>query len=256
MYILRLMSKAFYVELPNRGAVRLEGPDRVAFLQGLVSNDVAKASADMLVYACLLTPQGKFLHDFFVRADGEALILDCEGGERAKDLHDRLMKFRLRSKVAMSLEEHAPVYAVLGEEAGLPDPRHETLGRRAYQKPDGEIQGFDVYEQIRLIACIPDGSRDMEIERSTLLECRIDKLNGIDWNKGCYMGQELTARMHYRGLAKKHLYTVELFGEAPPTFSDLPQGGSMRSSSHSLGLALLRDDTVETFDYEIFKVKR
>lgn len=237
------MSKAFYVSLPARGLIHIEGEDRKSFLQGLISNDVSCDFAGRIVYACLLTPQGKFLHDFFVHDTNDVLLVDCEGGERTKDLYDRLIKYRLRSKIKISMEDHIPVYATFGDNAmGLADPRHPMMGRRSFEKPDAEEKPFEEWDRRRITHTIPDGSRDMEIEKSTLLECGIDKLNGIDWNKGCYMGQELTARMHYRGLAKKHLYTVRLNGAAPPPFSDLPNGAQMRSSCGDMGLALMKDD--------------
>lgn len=237
------MSKPFYVTLPGRGLIHIEGADRAAFLNALVSNDVATADGSRLVYACLLTPQGKFLHDFFVHAGDGFLLLDCEGGARAQDLYERLLKYRLRSKVQISVEEDHPVYAVFGDDRiGLPDPRHADMGRRSFEKPDMEESAFEEWDRARIALCIPDGSRDMELERSTLLEAHIDKLNGIDWNKGCYVGQELTARMHYRGLAKKHLRTVHIDGPAPAPFTDLPNGGQMRSSCGDVGLALLKDD--------------
>lgn len=235
------MSKPFYVTLPGRGLIHIEGEDRVAFLNGLVSNDVTKLTPGKILYACLLTPQGKFLHDFFIHAGEDFLLLDCEGGPRAKDLYDRLVKFRLRAKVRISVEEHIPVHVVFGADEGFPDPRHAGLGRRAFAQPVLEERSFAEWDRLRISLCIPDGSRDMEIEKSTLLEAHIDKLNGVDWQKGCYMGQELTARMHYRGLAKKHLYTVTFKESAPAPFSDLPNGGQMRSHSGDIGLALLKD---------------
>jgi hypothetical protein len=235
------MSKPFYVTLPRRGLIHLEGEDRVSFLQGLVSNDVEKVAGGAIQYSCLLTPQGKFLHDFFVHAGDGFLLLDCEGGARGKDLYDRLNKFRLRAKVKISLEEDNPVYAVFDADEGLPDPRSEVLGRRTFEKPALDEQPFEEWDRRRIAATIPDGSRDMELEKSTLLEAHIDKLHGLDWNKGCYMGQELTARMHYRGLAKKHLYTVTFKDTAPAPFSDLPNGGQMRSFCGDIGIALLKD---------------
>lgn len=234
------MSKPFYVELPSRGLIHLEGEDRVSFLQGLISNNVEQAAPDRIVYACLLTPQGKFLHDFFIHAGDGFLLLDCEGGDRARDLYERLLKFRLRAKVKISVEEHNKVYAIFASAEGLADPRHDEMGRRSFEKPAMDEKPFEEWDRLRISKTIPDGSRDMEIEKSTLLECGIDKLNGVDWNKGCYMGQELTARMHYRGLAKKHLYTVSLSSAIAP-FTDLPNGGQMRSSCGDTGLALLKD---------------
>lgn len=237
------MSKSFYVTLKNRGLIHIEGEDRKAFLQGLVSNDLNKLESGKILYACLLTPQGKFLHDFFIHEGDGFLLLDCEGGERAQDLFKRLSKFKLRSKVKLSVEEHHPVYAIFDGEQGLPDPRHSNMGRRAFEKPqDMEERSFDYWDRPRIELCIPDGSRDLELEKSTLDEGRIDKLNGVSWDKGCYMGQELTARMHYRGLGKKHLRTVKIIGSAPAPFADLPNGGQMRSSSGDIGLALLKDD--------------
>jgi folate-binding protein YgfZ len=240
------MSKPFYVELKNRGLVHIEGEDHFSFLQGLVSNTVEDRGA--LTYACLLTPQGKFLHDFFIHYGEGFLLLDCEGGARARDLYERLLKFKLRAKVTLSVEETNKVYAAFGVE-GQQDPRHKEMGVRLFTKPEAEEKSFDVWDTLRISLLIPDGSRDLELEKSTLSEGRIDDLNGIDWKKGCYMGQELTARMKYRGLAKKHLYQVRIDGASPTPFSDLPNGGQMRSSCDDIGLALLKDENVFETDY-------
>lgn len=242
------MSKAFCVPLPGRGLIHIEGSDRKKFLQGLITNDMDALAPGRLLYACLLTPQGKFLHDFFIHEGDGFLLLDCEGGPRARDLHDRLLKYRLRSDVKLSVEDNAPVYAVFEKTADYPaDPRHGSMGARAFEKPAGmEERSFAEWDRRRLGLGIPDGSRDMEIERSTMLECNLDTLNAIDWNKGCYMGQELTARMHYRGLAKKHLYPVRVTGPMPEPFTDIHVNGTllgqMRSSCGDIGLALLKDD--------------
>ncbi|HEU4837940.1 MAG TPA: folate-binding protein [Micavibrio sp.] len=262
------MSKPFSIALPRRGLVHIEGEDRKSFLQGLVSNDMEKVSPGKITYACLLTPQGKFLHDFFIHEGDNFLLLDCEGGARAQDLHDRLNKFRLRAKVKLSVEENHPVYAILpSSHTGLDpgstdpdlrldakiDPRDSRLGHRTFQKPPCEEKAFEEWDRLRISLTIPDGSRDMQPERATLLESHIDKLNGIDWQKGCYMGQELTARLHYRGLAKKHIHTVKIDGAAPAPFSDLPNGGTMLSSCGDLGLALLKDEKLHETDYGTVK---
>lgn len=244
------MSKAFYVPLRNRGLIHIEGEDRAAFLQGLISQDVTKLTTAKILYGCLLTPQGKFLHDFFLHHGDGFILLDCEGGARARDLFERLNKYRLRSKVQLSVEENHSVYALFNTESGLPDPRHFKLGNRHFEKPDDmPAEHFEEWDQQRIILGVPDGSRDMEVEKSTLLECNIDTLNGLDWKKGCYMGQELTARMHYRGLAKKHLYAIAFNGHPPAPFTDLYLGdkliGNMRSSCQNIGLALLKDEAIE-----------
>lgn len=248
------MSKAFYITLKKRGLIHVEGEDRYAFLQGLTSNDVTKVKKEKILYNCLLTPQGKFLHDFFVIHGEGFLLLDCEGGARADDLYERLNKYRLRSDVFLSVEHEHPVYAIFSDDkrdhnSSLADPRHFKMGRRTFEKPSLPEAAFEEWDKERIALGIPDGSRDMEIERSTLLECHIDKFNGLDWDKGCYMGQELTARMHHRGLGKKHLYTITSDAPLPAPFTDIHLNGSlignMRSSCDNIGLALLKDEVIE-----------
>lgn len=247
------MDKDFYVSLPARGAVRVGGPDRRAFLQGLISNDVALLDSQPCVYACLLTPQGKFLHDFFMTEQGDTITLECEGGGRALHLHDTLKKFRLRSKITLECAENIDVYAINStrpQAGSAPDPRHPAMGARSLQKPDLREAPFADWDRRRILLGIPDGSRDMIPEQSTLLESGIDHLHGLSLSKGCYMGQELTARMHYRGLAKKHLYPVRSTGGAPlpPPGTDILTGGhlagTMRSSSGEIGLVLLKDGMI------------
>lgn len=246
------MSKPFYVPLPNRGLIHIEGDDRMAFLQGLISQDVTKLEEAKILYGCLLTPQGKFLHDFFLHHGNGFILLDCEGGHRAEDLYNRLNKYRLRSKVNISFEAHQPAYAVFDSEIGLPDPRHFKMGYRTFEKPqDMEAETFEEWDMQRIILGIPDGSRDMEVERSLLLECNIDKFNGVDFDKGCYMGQEMTARMHYRNLGKKHLRPIKFVKGVPPApLSDLEVDGTiignMRSACRDVGLAVIKDEYLES----------
>lgn len=240
--------------LPNRGLINVEGADRVEFLQGLISQNVEKLEAERIQYGCLLTPQGKFLHDFFLHHGDGFILMDCEGGARAEDLYERLNKYRLRADVKISVEPYNPVYALFESEEGqgniLADPRHFKMGHRTFEKPEGmEAETFEEWDMQRIILGIPDGSRDMIVERSMLLECNIDKLNGVDFEKGCYVGQELTARMHHRNLGKKHLCALKFEGTAPPApFSDLEMDGkvigSMRSSCRNIGLAVIKDENL------------
>jgi len=236
-----------FVTMKNRGLIHVEGTDRYDFLQGLISNDVHKLERDKIIYACLLTPQGKFLHDFFVIEGDGFLLIDCEGGARADDLYNRFNKYRLRSDVFLSVEEEHPVYAVMGEsDLGLVDPRHFKMGRRVFEKPDLPEAEFSEWDLERIMLGIADGSRDMEVERSTLLECNVHKFNGVDWEKGCYMGQELTARMYHRSLGKKSLRTIKSAAPFPAPFTDIYAGemliGNMRSSCGDIGLAVLKND--------------
>ncbi len=236
-----------FVNLPNRGVLRLSGVDRIAFLQGLVSNDVTGAHP---VYSCLLTPQGKFLHDFFLIPDGESLLIDCEA-DRRDDLLRRLKTYRLRSKVDIVDESDLyRAYAVFGSEPppGIvyDDPRSADLGRRVLT--NAPITGieipFDAYDRLRIALGAPDGSRDMEVGKAILLENNIDLFNGIAWDKGCYMGQELTARTRYRGLVKKRLMPVRIDGASPaigaPLIENGVEIGEMRTRAGDLGLALIK----------------
>ena len=271
------MADASFVLLDDRGILAVSGPDRRPFLQGLVSNDVDKVGPTAARYAAFLTAQGKYLYDFIMAEAGESIWLDTEAA-RLGDLKRRLSMYRLRAKASLDEQSGLCVAAVFGADAlavlGLPsepgaarpfgsgvafvDPRLAALGSRAILPLDG-VQalladagiaeaGFDSYDRLRLSLGIPDGSRDLILEKSILLEAGFDELNGVDWQKGCYIGQELTARTKYRGLVKRRLMPVEIQGPTPPpgtiVTADGREVGEMRSSRDGLGLALLRIEPV------------
>ncbi len=239
-----------FTYLPSRAGLSISGPERHDFLQKLVTNDITPVKEGKLVYACLLTPQGKFLFDFFIREDNDMLVLDCEGGERAQALLKKLRLYKLHSDVTLELQDTIDVFVSFESLAnGYQDSRHPQMGWRSYTKPDAEEMPFEGWDTQRIKLCVPDGSLDMVIEKSTLLECRIDTLNGVDFKKGCYVGQEVTARMHYRGLAKKHLYAIEFKDTPPQPYTDIMNSegriiGEMRSSCGSYGIALLKDEAI------------
>lgn len=266
-----------FVLLEDRGVLGISGPDRRPFLQGLISNDIEKVSSTTARYAALLTAQGKYLHDFAMIEEGESIWLDAEAF-RLGDLRKRLSMYRLRAKVSLEEKSDLAVAALFGEGAlsavALPnvpgaarvfgsgvifvDPRLTELGARAILPRKearaalteiGLIEGdFDAYDRVRLALGIPDGSRDLVPGKSILLEAGFDELNGVDWQKGCYVGQELTARTKYRGLIRKRLMPVEVHGGAPApgtiVTADGRESGEMRSSRDGLGLALLRIEPV------------
>jgi len=271
------MADASFVMLDDRGILAVSGPDRRPFLQGLVSNDVEKVGPTSARYAALLTAQGKYLHDFMMVEAGESIWLDAEAA-RLGDLKRRLSLYRLRAKASLDEQPGLCVAAVFGVEAlaalGLPsepgaarpfgsgvvfvDSRLAALGARALLPLDGTRASladagiaeadFDSYDRLRLSLGIPDGSRDLVLEKSILLEAGFDELNGVDWQKGCYIGQELTARTKYRGLVKRRLMPVRIEGPTPPpgavVTADGREVGEMRSSHDGLGLALLRIEKV------------
>lgn len=247
--------------LPARSVVSVTGADRVAFLQGLVSNDVALADGARSVWAALLTPQGKYLADFFVVADGERLLLDLEASVAA-DTVARLSRFRLRAAVALapcpalhvaaSWDGDPAAAAPSGDGVVRRDPRHPEAGLRTISERPVEANSDEAdYDRHRLLLGLPDGTRDLEREKSLLLEAGFDELDGISWTKGCYMGQELTARTRYRGLLKRRLVPVfsdhalppagtPLTGTPTPGGGALREIGTMRSSRDGLGLATVR----------------
>ncbi len=272
------MPEASFVLLEDRGILAVSGADRRMFLQGLVSNDVEKVGPTQARYAALLTAQGKYLHDFMMIEFDGALWLEAEA-ERQSDLKRRLSIYRLRAKAALDERPELAVAVVFGKGAlavmdlaehepgaarsfasgvAFVDPRLAALGVRCIL-PRVDIRGalegaglaetgFPAYDRLRLELGIPDGRRDLVPEKSILLEAGFDELNGVDWQKGCYIGQELTARTKYRGLIKKRLMPVEIDGLAPApgtiVTADGREVGEIRSSCDRLGLALLRIEPV------------
>ncbi|MDB5374230.1 MAG: glycine cleavage system protein [Belnapia sp.] len=243
--------------LPDRGVLEIMGEDRVAFLQGLVSNDVALAAPGRAVFAALLTPQGKWLAEFFITAEPDRLLLDCERAQVAM-LAQRLGRFRLRSKVALrDLSAELAVLAGWGDApapaGAAPDPRLAEAGWRAViSSPLGnpaDNATAEDYDRHRLALGLPDGSRDLVAEQSLLLEAGFDELHGVSWTKGCYMGQELTARTKYRGLLKRRLVPVAIDGPLPapgtPVWAGAAEVGEMRSGRDGLGIAQLRLEALD-----------
>jgi folate-binding protein YgfZ len=250
--------------LPNRGVVEITGEDRVSFLQGLVSNDVASAGPGRAVWAALLTPQGKWIADFFILAEDGRLLLDC-AREAAPALAQRLSRFRLRAKVALrDASAEFAVHACWGGAApqagalAAPDPRLAEAGWRVLASAPlrGDAPAplacdatAEDYDRHRLLLGLPDGAPDLQPESSVLLEAGFDELQGVSWSKGCYMGQELTARTKYRGLLKRRLFPVSVEGPMPapgtPVTREGAEIGEMRSGRDGLGLALLRIEAAE-----------
>lgn len=253
-----MMNSDFFVKLPHRGAVMLGGDDRKTFLQGLITNDIALLESRKLLYSWLLTPQGRFMFDFFISEQNDALFIECDGGEHALALLATLKKFKLRSKITLDCIESIDVFTGNGNAplGASPDPRHPALGWRGPTAPTHSPDApFDLWDRHRLALTIPDGRRDLTPERAMPMESGLDRLNGLSFTKGCFMGQELTARMHYRDLTKKHLRTIQTIDPAntlPVPGSALQTGdkviGEMHSSCGDLGMALLRDEGLDTLE--------
>lgn len=226
--------------MTSRRLLRLSGADTCDFLQGLITNDVAKVDQG-LVYAALLTPQGKYIADFFVSADGDDLLLDADAAQ-ADALATRLSMYKLRADVQITpLELH--VHRGLGEAPsdGFADPRHAALGWRAYRTQQSSENDTD-WNAIEVAHVIPKSG--IELTPDTLiLEVGFEQLNGVDFRKGCYVGQEVTARMKHKTELRKGLVQVQVTGAADAgaeITADGKPAGTLLSRAGDQALAYLR----------------
>ncbi|KQX25450.1 MULTISPECIES: CAF17-like 4Fe-4S cluster assembly/insertion protein YgfZ [unclassified Sphingomonas] len=187
--------------LSDRALIRLSGQGVRDFLQGLVTSDVA---GPLPVWAGLLTPQGKALFDFIVWADpdsGDDLLIDAES-EQADALVRRLSLYRLRRPIAIARDEGLAVHWAAEGDRGVPDPRLPALGRRWIAPADGAAHGW--HEHRRALG-VPEGVDELGSDRNLWLECNADLLGGVSFTKGCYVGQENTARMNWRAKVNRRL---------------------------------------------------
>ena len=272
------MTDPRYAPLDDRGVIALSGAETLSFLQGLLTNDVQPAGAGRAVYAALLTPQGKYLHDLILVPSGDRFLLDCERA-RLDDLMRRLTLYRLRAKVTINdVSDTLAVFALFGDgaaaKAGLSaepgstrpfgngiayrDPRLAGLGGRAIlpRATGAEVlaaAGFAPvapadYHRLRFALGVGEGGGELGADRTLALETGLDLLNGVSFTKGCYVGQEVTTRMHTRKLVKKRIVPVAIEGPAPvpgsPIMLGAAEAGEMRAIQNGVGLALLRLESV------------
>ena len=202
--------------LADRAVIRLAGDDVRGFLQGLVTSDVA---APLPVWAGLLTPQGKCLFDFLVWEDGDDLLLDCEAAA-ADDLARRLALYRLRRPIRIERDPALAVHWSPDGDQGLADPRLEALGRR-WLAPAAEPGAGWLEHRLRLGVCEGRG----ELGDLLWLECNAAELNGVSFSKGCFVGQENTARMNWRAKVNRRLVVVEADAPGPRTRVHYPELG-------------------------------
>lgn len=233
---------------PCRAVIRISGPDRIAFLQGLVTNDVNRLAAQKILYAAILTPQGKFLADFFLVDQGDAVLMDVDKAQ-VDDLLKRLMLYRLRSKVTIEQTDIGVTRGVgAAPEGALADPRHPDMGWRLYG--DAQAQGDPIdWDARRVAALVPEIGAELVPGESYILEQGFQRLAGVDFRKGCYVGQEVTARMHHKTELRKGLVRVRVDGPAGPgtpiTTDDGKPAGTLYTRAGDLALAWLRHDRAE-----------
>ncbi len=237
---------------PGRAVLCVTGADARGFLQDLVTNDVAKVRPGSLVYAALLSPQGKYLFDFLLTEAPEGgLLIDISAG-RAAGFAQRLTLYRLRRDVAIEATD-LPVSLIWGTDAppegALPDPRDARLGWRLYGPLPDAVQGDPAeYEALRITALVPETGAELLENDSYILEQGFERLSGVDFRKGCYVGQEVTARMKHKTELKKGLVKVRIEGDAvpgTPVEVDGKPAGTLHSVVGTIGLAHLRFDRAE-----------
>ncbi len=275
----KIMTKLKQTLLTNRAIISIDGMDAKNFLQGLISNDMNKVTNTQSIYAAFLTPQGKYLFDFFVFKRDETFLIDSEK-ERLDDLLKRLTMFKLRSDIKLcNCVDEYNITAIWGTSAahkyglkkipGLTkkvnndiiavDPRSSDAGLRIISKSDerkplhGHEANFSDYDTHRLMLGLPDGSRDLIVDKTILLEASFEEINGVDFNKGCYLGQEVTARSKYRGLIKKYFVPFKFSSSSIKTNTaillDEKMVGQTRSVSDGIGMAIIRIDALKKGAY-------
>ena len=227
----------------DRRLLRLSGADVRDFLQGLISNDVKRAETG-LAYAALLSPQGKYLADFFVRREGEAWFLDVAEG-LAQAVAMRLNMYRLRADVRIEATERTVALLADPAEGALPDPRDPGMGWRHYDATGGMDRAE--YDARRVAHLVPESGVELIPNETYILEAGFERLGGVDFRKGCYVGQEVTARMKHKTELRKGLARVAVEGEAPvgtPILAEGREVGTLYTQAGGAGIAYLRHGRV------------
>lgn len=261
----------------DRGILKISGPDRLTFLQGLVTNDVTQLTEDKSLYSLLLTSQGKHSFDLFLMAVGDEWWVEADRA-RLDELKKRLSLYKLRSNISIDIDLDQHIFSLWGNEvthvfdlANIPgrtqhtplwhayvDPRCAQLGIRmvidtthlnGLQQCEGVIVvEAEDYRYHRYGLGIPESNSDLLVDKSIPLENSMDELNAIDWNKGCYMGQELTSRTRYRGLVRKRLFPITINGSVDlemPITAETVEVGQWRGVCRDRGLALIRLEAID-----------
>lgn len=231
----------------DRTILRVTGADRHGFLQGLITNDIAGV-AQGLIYAAFLSPQGKYLADFFIFERDAALFVDVKS-DHAAALERRLSMYKLRADVQI---DHADLTVQRGlgpqPKGALPDPRHPSLGWRCYDPGTPNLGEAIDWDAVRVAACIPETGIELIHDDTYILEAGFEALHGVDFRKGCYVGQEVTARMKHKTTLRKGLARVALSAPALPGTEILADGkpvGQLHTVSGLEAIAYLRFDRTD-----------
>jgi folate-binding protein YgfZ len=255
------MSQCHIAELADRAVIRLSGADAGLFLQGLITNDIGEAGPGTAIHAGLLSPQGKILFDFFVLPDGDGYLLEAASAQ-AEALKQRLGFYRLRAAVTIDAEPSLKVAAAWGDAAlanppaearSFRDPRLESMGARVLLPRDADLAELNcelaaeaAYHAHRIAEGVPESGRDYAFGDAFPHEAMFDQLNGVDFQKGCFVGQENVSRMKRRATTRKKFCPVAFEGAPPAPGTPVQAGeaelGSVRSGIPGRAIVLLRLD--------------
>jgi folate-binding protein YgfZ len=246
-------------KLNKSSLILIEGNDKFDFIQGIISNDIKFLKKKKSIYAAILSPQGRYLYDFFVTNHNNNFLLECPSFQ-VNEIYKKLNLYKLRSDVKIKIIQTFDIFLVnklnlddftVNNSEGLffEDPRFNNSLIRVYAPKEFKIKNRkislmneDQYNDFRINMSIPDFTKDSKKEKSLLLEMRFDELNGISWEKGCYLGQEITARMKYRGKVKKKIFCISIdFGSRldEKIFLKKKEVGMILSHNNVKGLAFI-----------------
>tara|TARA_B110000008_G_C16951582_1_gene556547 strand:- start:369 stop:1256 length:888 start_codon:yes stop_codon:yes gene_type:complete len=279
------------IKLDDRIIIEIIGTDTKDFLQPLITNNIDLVSSKKSIYAALLSPQGKYIFDFFIfeNSINGHLSIDC-AKNRCAELLEKLNIYKLRYKINFNINNNISIFSIYGTDYSelelnlkevslegstekinnniiIVDPRNKKLGLRIYSDLSSPIEGFNKIpdgeksdlDYIRIELSVPNPDLDLEIEKSFLIENNFEFINAIDFKKGCYVGQENTARQKYRGTAKKKLFLIRIIGDdiinGTKIYYNERVVGTMRSSCKDIGLATIRTDFYEEYKNTNIKIK-
>lgn len=235
--------------LPSRALIRVSGPDARPFLHNLLTQDVETLADGEMRFGALLSPPGRLLFDLFLTGEADGVVLDV-AADRRDAMMQRLTMYRLRAQVSIEADDR-PVFAAWGApaEGFAPDPRLAALGGRRY---GGEVSADateDDWQAHRLAIGVPDPAADAPDDKTYPIEADFDLLNGIDFQKGCFIGQETTSRMKRRGAIRNRMLPIAFEGPAPAFGAEVLNGdlraGEVLSGRDGAAMALVRLDRLE-----------
>ena len=255
------MANNYFIKNIFSKFIEIQGDDSENFLQGLITNDINNCNKENSIYACLLTPQGKFLADFFISKINDYYLIEIHK-KYYENFIIKLNIYKLRSKIDIKENKEIKSIILFSENemqeinsiASFKDPRHEKIGTVIYLDENAlkslpiEERNYDFYRETLIKHLIPFTPIDLIENKSLLLENNFQNINAIDWDKGCYVGQEITARMKYRALLKKRIYSLHLVKGLPSIQQTIKEGenelGKIISIKNKSLLAMLKIEVI------------